>query len=86
MGLTRRDLDEIATIFEQKAKTIFDDENYIKKIAEKICKTIDDKYKHNLESLKMENSLLKMEIDDLNQERRLKNLRIFGVQENQARI
>ncbi|CAG9820732.1 unnamed protein product [Phaedon cochleariae] len=90
MGLTRRDLDEIAGIVESKIKNIMNDDN-LQKFADKIISNISRKYdeiisdlKLEMEELKNNNKKLALGNDNLEQQARLKNIRIFGIQVNES--
>ncbi|CAG9818749.1 unnamed protein product [Phaedon cochleariae] len=88
MGLTNRDLVQIATIVETKTKTIFTEE-YLQGVVDKIVKKTHDKYdriiselKNDMNFLKKENSELRIAMDNMEQISRDRNVRFFGIQEN----
>ncbi|KAG5868418.1 hypothetical protein JTB14_029034 [Gonioctena quinquepunctata] len=87
MGLTKRDLEDIAAIVDAKTKSLMN-EDYMQSLAAMIGKTVAAKYEKiidclttEVENLKEANDQLKTDIDDLNQLSRNNNLRFFGIQE-----
>ncbi|CAG9825664.1 unnamed protein product [Phaedon cochleariae] len=99
MGLTRKDLDEIATIVEVKTKSILCSVDWLEQLTEKVFKQMNARFENKLKSQMAEITILKSQIENiqtdnlklhsmveqLEQNRRLKNIRIHNLKVNDPR-